>query len=106
MNMTDERKKYLDGVWLNTEVGRWAVFLAMGKNDDADKILDEIFDRGYIAPYEYIMNEEKKLCQKVKSELLSPEEGKEYVLELEKSNYDLVDIMVAHEFTLLDLYYE
>lgn len=103
--MTEERKKYLDSLWLNTEVGRWTSYLADGKPDDADKVLEKAFDKGYITPYEFLMAEEKMLCEKVKSELISEAEGREYLLELEKSNYDLIDIMVAHEFSLLDLYY-
>ncbi len=104
--MTEERKKYLDSLWMDTDVGKWAIFKSEEKQEEADKILERLSREGWFLPYERLMSEEKELSEKVKSELNSMAEGKEYVLELEKSDYDLVGIMVAHEFALLDMYYE
>lgn len=39
-------------------------------------------------------------------EALSHTEGKEYMLKLEEENANLLDVMVAHEFSMLELYDE
>lgn len=102
--MTKKRKQQLDNLWMNTEVGKWAIALADGRKDEADKICDELFQNGHVAPVEYILDEEKKLSMILKEELLNKKEGREYMDALEKESYSLVDIMVAYEFSLLDLY--
>lgn len=42
------------------------------------------------------------MCKKLKEVFKDEEERKEYILKLEEENSDLVDIMVAHEFSMLD----
>lgn len=102
--MTKQRKKYLDDLWLNSEVGCWARAEASEKKEDAQNILQTLFEKGHLNPLDYLMTQEKEMYQKVKSELTDPNEGKEYMLELERDSCDLLDIMVAYEFSMLDLY--
>lgn len=102
--MDDKRKKQIDNLWMDTDVGKWAIALANGQNNDADEILKKIFKINP-SPYQYLMDEEKELCNKIVSELSSEEEGKEYIQELEKKTPKLVDVMVAHEFSMLDMFY-
>lgn len=104
--MDKKRKEYIDSLWMDSKVGRWAKFLSEGNKDAANKITRKLFDEGHLDHNRYLIEEEKQLCQKVKFELRDAEEGKEYILELEKNNYNLVGVMVAYDFTLLDLYYE
>lgn len=101
--MEEKRKKEIDRMWMDTDVGKWAVALAQERREDAESILNKIFEI-HPAPYEYLMMQEKELYKKIKK-TISHEEGKEYILKLEKENSDLVDIMVAHEFSMLELYY-
>ena len=103
--MTKERKQYLDGLWMNTDVGKWAIFLAEEKHKEAENVLEDIFKRGYYDSYNYLMEIEKESCQKIKNALSNIKEGKEYIQMLEKENYDLVGVMVAHEFSMLELFY-
>lgn len=102
--MTKKRKQQLDRLWMDTEVGKWAIALADGRKDEADKICTDLFKKGHVAPVEYILDEEKKLSMILKEELQYKKEGREYMDALEKENYSLVDIMVAYEFSILDLY--
>lgn len=102
--MTKDRKKHLDDLWMNTDVGKWASALADGRKEDADKICDELFQNGHFAPVEYLLDKEKKLGMAVKEELQYMGEGREYIDMIEKNNYNLVDIMIAYEFSLLNLH--
>lgn len=102
--MTKDRKKQLNDLWMNTDVGKWAIALADGRKDDADKICDELFQNGHVAPVEYLLDEEKKLGMALKEALKYKGEGREYMDVIEESHYSLVDIMVAYEFSLLDLH--
>ena len=103
--MTQERKKYLDGLWMNTEVGRWARCKARGDDSGADRIRETLFSQGYLSPMDYLINQEGKVFERIKQELKSVDEGKSYLLEIEKSDPNLLDVMVAYECSLLDLYY-
>lgn len=103
--MTKERKKYLDSLWINTDVGKWAIALAKGQDEKTDEIMNKIFEM-HPRPYSFLMDEEKEVCKKIKAELSNKDEGKEYIQELEKESPELLDIMVAHEFSMLDLYYD
>lgn len=102
--MTKERKRYLDDLWMNTDVGKWASAIADGRRNEANKICDGLFQSGYVIPVEHLLDEEKKVGIAVKRELKYKGEGREYMDSLEENNYNLVDIMVAYEFSLLDLY--
>lgn len=102
--MTKQRKKYLDDLWMNSEVGRWAIAEAEGNRAKADGILESLFKKGYLSPLEHLMEEEKALYQKVKKELKNVAEGKDYCMALEKANNALVGVMVAYDFSMLDLY--
>ena len=73
--------------------------------EESDKILNEVFEKGYLAPLEYLMQQEKMLSDKVKNELKNDDEAKAYCLALEEENYDLVGVMIAYEFSMLDLLY-
>ena len=102
--MDEARKKQLDNLWMKTDVGEWAIALSQGQDKKADEIINKIF-KERPDPYWFLMNEEKELCRKIKTELSSKDEGKEYIQMLEKENYDLVGVMVAHDFSMLDLFY-
>ena len=102
--MTNDRKKYLDNLWMNTDVGKWAIALADSRKEDADKIRDQLFQNGHYAPVEYLLDEEKRIGMALKEELQYKGEGREYIDMLEESHYNLVGIMVAYEFSLLDLH--
>ena len=102
--MTNDRKKQLDDLWMNTDVGKWAIALADGRKEDADKICDELFRNGHVAPVEYLLDREKKLGKALKEELKYRGEGRKYMDAVEENNYNLIDIMVAYEFSLLDLH--
>ena len=102
--MNEERKKEIDRMWINSDLGKWTVALSQGHDEDADKILRELFEK-YPSPYEYLMMQERELYKKMK-EALSHTEGKEYMLKLEEENANLLDVMVAHEFSMLGLYDE
>ena len=102
--MNAERKKEIDSMWINTDLGKWAVALSRNHDEDADKILRRLFEK-YPSPYEYLMTQEREIYKKMKK-TLSRTERKEYILKLEKEDTDLLDIMVAHEFSMLGLYYE
>lgn len=103
--MTKERKEYLDSIWMNTDVGKWTIALAQGQDEKADEIKDKIFEV-CPSPIHALMDEEKEAYKKIKAELSSKDEGKEYIQMLEKENYDLVGVMIAYEFSMLDLYYD
>ncbi len=103
--MEKKRKKYLDSLWMDTDVGRWAQCKARGDESGADKIREELFSKGHLSPIDYLMNQERQAAKSIKQELKSIDEGKHYILEIEKSNPDLFYIMYAYEFSLLDLYY-
>ena len=103
--MTKKRKQFLDDLWMNSEVGRWATAKAYENREESDKILNEVFEKGYLAPLEYLMQQEKMLSDKVKNELKNDDEAKAYCLALEEENYDLVGVMIAYEFSMLDLLY-
>lgn len=102
--MDEKRKKQIDNLWMDTDVGKWALALANEQTNEADEILKNIFKTNP-SPYQYLMDEEKELCNKIVEELSSEEEGKEYIQELEKKTPKLVDVMVAHEFSMLDMFY-
>ena len=102
--MLKERKEYLDSLWMDTDVGKWVLALSKGQKEEADKIREELFDQGILDPIGYIMGEENALCDKVRAALQDPEEVNEFLDELEKCNYGLIDVMVAYEFSMLDLY--
>lgn len=101
--MDKKRKQEIDNLWMNTNVGKWAIALADGKKEEAEEILNKIFEIN-LSPYQYLMDEEKEVCKKLKKMFKDAEEGKEYILKLEEENGNLVDIMVAHEFSMLDFY--
>lgn len=104
--MTEQRKQYLDSLWVNSEVGRWAIAEAEGNKAEADGILETLFKKGYMPPLEHLVEQEKALSQKVKKELKNTAEGKEYCIALEKTNNTLVEVMIAYGFSMLDLFYE
>ena len=91
---------------MDTDVGKWAIAISKDQKEEADKIREKLFAQGHFAPVEYLMSMEKALAEKVRTELKDSMEGKEYLSELEKNNYSLVGVMVAYEFSLLDLYEE
>ena len=125
--MTKKRKQFLDDLWMNSEVGRWATAKAYENKEESDKILNEVFEKGYLkyrpvlvsleqllaetedeekdALIENLMQQEKMLSDKVKNELKNDDEAKAYCLALEEENYDLVGVMIAYEFSMLDLLY-
>lgn len=88
---------------MDTDVGKWAIAISKDRKEEADKIRKKLFTQGYLNPVNHLMSTEKALAEKVRAELKNPMEGKEYLSELEKNNYSLVDVMVAYEFSLLDL---
>mgnify|MGYP007097240063 CR=1 FL=1 len=104
--MKKQRKQYLDDLWMNSEVGRWTKAVSVGDKKESDKILNELFKTGYLNPLEYLMEQEKELCREIRKELKDASEGRAYVLALEEKNCELVDVMVAYEFSILDLYYQ
>lgn len=100
--MDKERKRQLDEIWLNTELGKWAIALSKDDKEKADSILEEIFNKTP-TPYNYLMEEEKKLTKELKNSLRYKKEGKEYLMQLENDNSELLDIMIAHDFLMLDI---
>lgn len=99
----DKKRKYqLDSIWFGTKLGKWAIALSKNDKEKADLILEEIFKQTP-TPYNYLMEEEKKLTKALKNKLRDKKEGKEYLLQLEKDNSDLLDIMIAHDFSMLDI---
>ena len=104
--MTEQRKRYLDSLWMDSEVGRWSRAEAEGNQAEAEKNSEELFKKGYVSPMEHLMEQEKGLSQKVKKELKNTAEGKDYCMALEKANNALVGVMVAYDFSMLDLYYD
>lgn len=64
--MTEQRKQYLDSLWLHSEVGRWAIAEAEGNKAEAEEIFEKLFKKGYTSPLEHLINQEKTLSQKVK----------------------------------------
>ena len=103
--MIKERKEYLDSLWMNTDVGKWVTALSKGQDEKACEIMDKIFEV-HPHPIQALMDEEKEAYKKIKAELSSKDEGKDYIKTLEKENSDLLDIMIAYEFSMLNLFYD
>lgn len=49
--MNEERKKEIDRMWINSDLGKWTVALSQGHDEDADKIL-----RDYLKSIHHHMN--------------------------------------------------
>lgn len=115
--MDKKRKAYLDSLWRGSAVGKWSSLLAQNNRKEADELMEKIFQSAFDAngniirpdavnPYNYLIDQEKQLCDVIKSELKNKKEGKDYVMALDIEDSDLMDIMVAYEFSILNLYYE
>ena len=96
--MFDEINKIL----FDSEVGKWALALSEGRKQEADKILEKIFEINPV-PYTYLMEQEKEVSNRIKKEFRTLRERKEYLEFLDKKYPDLMDIMVAHGFSILDM---
>lgn len=102
--MNKKRKKYLDDLWIHTDMGKWLQCRAKEDDTGARRILEKLFDMGYIIPIDYIMEEGKRAYNAVKEALTDVNEGKEYILELEKRNPEWIEVMIAYEIPLMELY--
>ena len=89
--MDNKRKEYIDSLWMNTQYGRFVLAAAEGKNEEAKRIQNEIFQE---YPY-FVSTAGEILAEELKKEL-KPGEFKEYIKKLEKDNYNLLEYMISH----------
>lgn len=89
--MDKKRKEYIDALWMNTPYGRFVLATAEGKNEEAQKIQEEISE-GF--PF-YLGAAGDILAEELKKEL-KPGEFEEYLKKLDKENYKLVEYMINH----------
>lgn len=92
-NMTKQKKEFIDGLWMNTDYGKWILISSEGKIEEANEMLRKIQS-------EFPWNADqvsKELSIKVAKEFDSVEEYDEYIKMLDEENYDLVDFMISND---------
>lgn len=91
--MDKKRKEYIDSLWMDTLFGKWVLAAAAGKNEEAERIREIIFDS-----YPYFLEDcDRLLCEKLDAAMEYPGEMDDYLAELDKENYDLVDFIISQD---------
>lgn len=112
--MTVERKRYLDSLWMNSEVGEWLKMMVAGNKRDADKLLRKIYSEAFTPdgtciderkryPFRYLMGQEKEMTAIIKNELKDKKEGREYLAMIEAENEIMMVYMVGNEFSMIGI---
>lgn len=104
--MDKQRTRFLDSLWMNSDVGKWLELEASGNRESADRMLQNLFDAGHLNPLEYLLEQEKEITKRLKNEFRNLDEAREYLTDLDERKNEMVDVMVAYDFSLIDIYYE
>ena len=89
--MNKERKQYIDSLWMDTPSGRFVIAAANGRNDEAKRIREEIF-QSY--PF-FVSNAIDLINEELKKEL-NPGEIDEYLKALDREDEKLIDYIINH----------
>ena len=89
--MDKAKKKQIDNIWLNSDLGKWAVYKSTDDTDMAKAIEKKIVDSGYYAGVAML---EAELGNQILSFITKAEEWDEYLHMLYEDDPVLVMFMV------------
>lgn len=97
--MTNDKKKRIDSILMDSKYGKWLLLVSEGKVNEAKEYAESICKK-----YPYTLeNLEIQMSDKAKKEIKSWEELQEYLELLDKENQELVEQIIIHDvFSTID----